>query len=71
MTINGSPTELENGTTVLAVVSLWAVEHRKDSSKISGIAVARNGDVVSKSNWAATEIISGDAIEILSAASGG
>ncbi|NNN22762.1 MAG: sulfur carrier protein ThiS [Acidimicrobiales bacterium] len=71
VTINGSSSELENGTTVFTVVGEWAVEHRKDSSKISGIAVAKNGDVISKSNWATTEIKSGDTIEILTAASGG
>jgi sulfur carrier protein len=62
--VNGAPWEGPPGTTVAALVAQWCASPR-------GIAVARNGDVVPKSSWEATQITSGDQIEIVTAAAGG
>jgi sulfur carrier protein len=64
MTINGTPWAGPAGITVTELVSIWCPSPR-------GIAVARNGDVVPKSAWSDTELIPGDAIEIVTAAAGG
>lgn len=37
----------------------------------AGIAVARNGEVVPRSEWDATPLAGGDRIEVLTAAQGG
>lgn len=37
----------------------------------SGVAIARNGEVVPKSQWAETEVRAGDVIEVLAPAAGG
>jgi sulfur carrier protein len=62
--VNGSPWDGPPGTTVADLVAHWCASPR-------GIAVARNGDVVPKSAWDATEISGGDRIEIVTAAAGG
>ncbi len=46
------------------LVAQWCASPR-------GIAVARNGDVVPKSQWEGTRIVAGDQIEIVTAAAGG
>lgn len=62
--VNGAPWEGPPGTTVAELVSLWCPSPK-------GIAVARNGEVVPKSAWAATVVALGDRIEIVTAAAGG
>jgi sulfur carrier protein len=62
--VNGDPWHGPAGTTVADIVAAWC-------SSPKGVAVARNGEVVSKSRWAATEVTGGDKIEIVSAAAGG
>ncbi|MGH9208008.1 MAG: sulfur carrier protein ThiS [Acidimicrobiales bacterium] len=64
VTVNGSPWVGPPGTTVGDLVAEWCASPR-------GIAVARNGAVVSKSSWNATRISRGDRIEIVTAAAGG
>jgi len=59
-----SVTTLVNGTTVQAVVDELALGR-------SGIAVALNGEVVSKSRWTDTFVGEGDRLEVLTAAQGG
>jgi sulfur carrier protein len=62
--VNGDPWHGPAGTTVADIVAAWCPSPK-------GVAVARNGDVVSKSQWGDTEVTGGDKIEIVSAAAGG
>jgi len=36
-----------------------------------GIAVAHNGEIVRRSEWSNTKVLSGDSVEIVTAAAGG
>lgn len=36
-----------------------------------GIAVARNGEIIRRSEWTSTLVVSGDLVEIVTAAAGG
>ena len=62
--VNGEPWDGPPGTTVADLVA-----QRCRSPK--GVAVARNGDIVPRSRWAATTVAPGDQIEIVTAAAGG
>jgi sulfur carrier protein len=62
--VNGEAEDLDVGTTVADLVG----RHR-DSPR--GVAVARNEEVVPRSQWAATVVADGDRFEILTAAQGG
>ncbi len=62
--VNGEPDQVSNGTTVADLVA----RHR-DSPR--GIAVARNEEVVPRSQWAMTVAVEGDRFEIVTAAQGG
>jgi sulfur carrier protein len=62
--VNGEPCSLAPGTTVADVVTA-----RCESS--TGVAVARNREVVPRSAWATTPLGAGDRVEILSAVAGG
>lgn len=62
--VNGAEVELPESTTVEEVVTMCAASR-------SGIAVALNGDVVSRSAWGATPVNPGDELELLTAAQGG
>jgi sulfur carrier protein len=64
LSVNGDPWHGSAGTTVSDIVASWCPSPK-------GVAVARNGDVVSKSRWATTQVASGDRIEIVTAAAGG
>jgi sulfur carrier protein len=64
LSVNGQPWHGPAGATVADLVASWCPSPK-------GVAVARNGDVVSKSRWGATELGNGDRIEIVSAAAGG
>lgn len=61
ITINGEATAVAPNTPLLALVPR---EGR-------GVAVARNGEVVPRSEWATTAVSDGDRIEILEASPGG
>lgn len=61
ITLNGVPRALDAPTTVATLVG----------SERRGIAVARNGEVVPRSEWERTHVVDGDRIEILEAAPGG
>lgn len=65
VTVNGEIKELEVGTTVRTLVDLFTA----DGSR--GVAVAMNGEVVSRSEWERCEVTDGDALEILHAIGGG
>lgn len=63
-TVNGEAVAVPPGTSVADLVADRVPSQR-------GIAVARNLEVVPRSEWAATPVADGDAIEILTAAQGG
>jgi sulfur carrier protein len=63
--VNGSERSVRDGSTVTDLVELMELPTAR------GVAVARNGDVVSRSRWDTTEIEPGDRIEVLHAVQGG
>jgi sulfur carrier protein len=62
--VNGRRHALVVGSTVAEVVA-------RHCDRAEGLAVARNREVVPKSEWQATMVEAGDRIEIVSAAAGG
>ncbi len=64
VSVNGRERTVSEGCTVDELVS-------EVGRGPAGIAVARNGEVVTRSTWATTELGDGDRIEILTAAQGG
>ncbi|MHB1517096.1 MAG: sulfur carrier protein ThiS [Acidimicrobiales bacterium] len=64
VTVNGGAWTSPDGTTVAGTVRAWCPTDR-------GIAVARNGVVVPKSEWDSTLLHPGDTVEIVTAAAGG
>ena len=63
--LNGNPAELEQGTTVADAVGATGA----DSDR--GVAVAVDGEVVPRSEWATTQLEDGQRVEVLRAAQGG
>jgi sulfur carrier protein len=69
LVVNGEAREVGEGTTLVDLIP-----QRIDaagSGQARGIAVARNGEVVPKAEWAAVEVQPGDRIEVLNAIGGG
>ena len=64
VTVNGQATDVDDGTTVAALVAGRAEEHRR-------VAVAVNAGVVPRSSWDSTVLQDGDAVEVLVAVAGG
>ncbi len=64
VTLNGVAEDLAAGTTVADLVARHLESPR-------GVAVARNEEVVPRSQWATTPVTDGDRFEILTAAQGG
>ena len=64
MVVNGSTRALPAGATVADLVSMWCASP-------DGIAVARNREVVPRSEWATTPLAPRDVVEIVTAAAGG
>ena len=64
VTVNGEETELPAGTSVADLVALRGLEPR-------GIAVAVDGDVVTRRSWGERPLAAGERVEILSIAQGG
>lgn len=64
VTLNGVAEDLTAGTTVADLVARHLESPR-------GVAVARNEEVVPRSQWATTPVTDGDRFEILTAAQGG
>lgn len=62
--LNGEAVELPPGTTLADVVARRAEGQRR-------VAVALNGEVVRRSDWATTVLVAGDAVEVLVAVAGG
>jgi sulfur carrier protein len=64
VTVNGDRMELEDGATVIQVVQKLASDGR-------GVAVAVNGEVVSRGDWTTTRLGHDDKLEVLHAIGGG
>lgn len=65
LVVNGRSREVAEDTTLQDLVPVR-------TGKIArGIAIARNGEVVPKSQWSAVQVRTGDRIEILNAIGGG
>jgi sulfur carrier protein len=64
VTVNGEETELPSGASVAELVALLGIEPR-------GIAVAVDGEVVTRRTWGERPLAAGDRVEILSIAQGG
>ena len=62
--LNGSDTEVEDETTLEAVVRRYGRGNR-------GIAIALNGEVVARSRWHDVKLSEGDRVEVLGAVAGG
>ncbi|GMU39382.1 MAG: thiamine biosynthesis protein ThiS [Chloroflexota bacterium] len=62
VTVNGEPREFKSGTSVDDLVS---------PALGRGVAVARNGEVVHRSDWATTHVEPGDEVEIVRPIQGG
>ncbi len=66
VTVNGESRRLPPGATVASVVELLDV-----APGARGVAVALDGEVVTRSRWGATELREGSRIEVLAAIGGG
>lgn len=64
VTVTGDERDLPDGTTVGALVEVLGVGTK-------GVAVARNQEVVPRSEWDQTQLTNGDHIEVLHARQGG
>ncbi len=62
--MNGQERALAPGDTVADLVRAWCTSP-------DGIAVARNREVVPRSQWASTPLAGHDVVEIVTAAAGG
>ena len=65
ITINGERRELGDGATIEAAVRAAGVPDGR------GVAVALDGEVVPRGEWAITEIRDGQQVEVLRAVQGG
>ena len=76
ITINGEPTDVQDGATVLDIVAdllnkpMNTDGTAADGSKL-GIAVALSDTVIARSQWASTTPVDGDTLEIITAVQGG
>ena len=66
VTVNGRPREVSAGATVASVVEMLDV-----SPGGRGVAVALDGEVVSRGRWAETELHEGSLVEVVAAIGGG
>jgi sulfur carrier protein len=66
VTVNGRPRELSAGATVASVVEMLDV-----APGARGVAIALDGEVVSRGRWAETELREGSLVEIVAAIGGG
>lgn len=70
--VNGTAHEVPDGTTVAqAVQNLTARPGRATTGATTGVAVAVNGEVVTRSSWEITALREGDRVEVLTAVQGG
>ena len=66
VTVNGEQRRLVDGATVASLVELLDVP-----ADARGIAVALNGEVVSRGRWCETELAEGAQVEVVTAVQGG
>jgi len=66
VTVNGEPREVGAGATVASVVELLDV-----APGARGVAVAVDGEVVSRGRWADTRLSEGSNLEVVAAIGGG
>jgi sulfur carrier protein len=66
VTVNGELRQLPSGATVASVVELLEV-----TPGARGVAVALDGEVVTRSNWPATVLREGALVEVVAAIQGG
>jgi sulfur carrier protein len=66
VTVNGEPREVGTGATVASVVELLDV-----ARDARGVAVALDGEVVSRGRWADTQLSEGSTVEVVAAIGGG
>jgi sulfur carrier protein len=66
VTVNGEPREIGDGATVASVVEMLDV-----APGARGVAVAVDGEVVSRGRWAQTELSEGSMLEVVAAIGGG
>ncbi len=66
VTVNGERRELTPGATVASVVELLDV-----APGARGVAVALDGEVVTRTRWAETELADGALVEVVAAIQGG
>jgi sulfur carrier protein len=66
VTVNGEPRQVDAGATVASVVEMLDV-----SPGARGVAVALDGEVVSRGQWADTQLREGSLVEVLAAIGGG
>ena len=64
VTVNGDEIELPAGTSVSELLALLDIEPR-------GVAVAVDGEVVTRRTWGERSLAAGERVEILSIAQGG
>jgi sulfur carrier protein len=64
VTVNGEPREIPAGTSLAQLT-------RQVTDQQTGIAVAVNGEVVSRRGWLATPLAEGDQVEVVTAVQGG
>jgi sulfur carrier protein len=62
--VNGEPREVEDIVTVAEIVRTFTAEER-------GVAVALDGEVVPRGEWATTLVTAGRSVEVLRAVQGG
>ena len=65
--LNGEPQEREASD----IAALFAIEARERELPNEGIAIALNGRVVRRKDWAGTRLSEGDRVEIVRAMQGG
>jgi sulfur carrier protein len=66
VTVNGEPRQIGDGATVASVVEMLDV-----APGARGVAVAVDGEVVSRGRWAQTELSEGSMVEVVAAIGGG
>lgn len=66
ITLNGEEREVEDRRTVAELVESFGPQHNG-----RGVAVAVNGEVVTRSRWRTTALANDDRVEILRAVGGG
>ena len=64
ITLNGSPHEIADGTTLDQLVTVFSLPER-------GVALAMNSEVVPRSLWASTRVLLDARVEVVTAFQGG